>query len=204
MLQISILLTALSLMLAVTSLTIRRPAASRITSQTLTLQSLRLLQWLQKKRLEGRRQAMLAELKQTELFIARMLKCGVYSVHEILGVAADYSVKLAPVFRRCYSRYFYNGTSAIEEMKQELPDNGFTVLCDALIYASSFGRQEMAAQVEDHLKQLSQMQSYKRQQTVSQKETRFVFTMILPLAAFIIVQIYPWLIQATQQLGILW
>lgn len=153
---------------------------------------------------QSNKQSTLNELDQVELFIVRMLKSGLFSVHEILGVAAEMSFELRPYFQRCYNRYFQCGADAITQMKQELRDDNFDVLCDALVFSASYGRKEIALQIEEYMVYINRIRAFRRQQNIRQKETRFAFVMVLPLAAFIIVQIYPWLMQAAEQLSVIW
>jgi len=198
------MLTAVSAVLFIVSLFVwGAPAISNISIRAPTKES-GILNYFKKLYAKRNKNLVLSELANIELFIARMLTCGVYTVHEIIGVAADMSNRLKPYFMRCYNRYFVCTTEAIEQMKNEISDDTFTVLCDALIHASSFSKQDMGRQVSEHLEHMKKLRMYRRQQVISHKETKFAFTMILPIGAFLIVQVYPWLIQAVEQLSIIW
>ena len=205
MFQISIVLSVLSGVLFFALLLIwATPALSGISIRAPTLNDSQLVSYLQKRRMQRDKNLILSELSHAELFIARMLSSGVYTVHEIIDVAADMTYRLKPYFRRCYNRYFTCGVNAIEQMKQELSDDGFSVLCDTLKCAAAFDKHEMGRQISEHLKQLKELRAYKRQQVVNRKEAKFAFVMILPIMAFLIVQVYPWLAQAISQLSIVW
>lgn len=204
MLRISVVLFFLSFCFLIVFLFVwGMPAISNISIRAPTGDS-GIVLYIQRKYERRRKALILSEMGNAELFIERMLLSSVNTVHEIIGVAADMTVRLKPYFQRCYNRYFSMNTDAIEMMKQELDDDSFSVLCDALIHAAEFSRQEMGVQVGEHLEHLKKLREYKRQQVISHKETKFAITMILPVIAFMIVQLYPWLVQAVEQLSIVW
>lgn len=174
MLGISLILTAVSAVLFIVLLFVwGTPAISNISIRAPT-QNSSIIAYIQGRFEQRKKSLILSEISDAELFIARMLKSGVNTVHETIGITANMTVRLKPFFQRCYNRYFSGGTDAIAAMKQELSDDGFSVLCDALIHAASFNRQEMGEQVSEHL------------------------------LAFLIVQLYPWLVQALEQLSVIY
>ena len=204
MIQVSFILTALSLGFCCLLLFVwGAPAISGISIRAPT-GNLRIVVYLQKVYERRQKSLVLAEMDNAELFIARMLVSGVNTVHEIIGVAADMTTRLRPYFQRCYNRYFSVGTDALKLMKSELDDDSFAILCDALIHAAGFSRQDMGVQVAEHLEHLKKIREYRRQRVINQKEAKFAFIMMLPVAAFLIVQLYPWLAQALRQLSLVW
>jgi hypothetical protein len=204
MFQASLVLTVFSAVLFIVSIFIwGAPALCNISIRAPNVESF-IRTYFKRLHAERKKNLVLSELANIELFIARMLTCGVYTVHEIIGVAADMSNRLKPYFMRCYNRYFVSTTDAIEQMKAEISDDTFTILCDALIHASSFSKQDMGIQVSEHLEHIKKLRIYTRQRIISHKETKFAFTMILPVGAFMVVQVYPWLIQAVNQLDVIW
>jgi hypothetical protein len=205
MFQIAAVLALSSACLSIAYLALwSAPRLGHVTIRAPNWQHSRVMSMIQTRKQSRRQQALLSEMEEAEVFAARMLKSGVYTTHEILGVMAEMTVKLKPLFQRAYSRFFSCGTDAIEQMKQELPDEGFAVLCDALVFASSFGHKETAGQIQDHLRHLNQIHTYRRQRTIRQKEPKFVVAMVLSFCAFLAIQIYPWVMQALDKLTLIW
>lgn len=205
MLQISIVLLLLSIALSGTAVVFYGAAiVDTARTRAPTVNDSPLTALIRKCAFKRQKDLILSELSSAELFISRMLMSGVYAVHEIIGVAADMTVALKPYFQRCYNRYFSIGTEAIDTMKEELPDDSFSILCDTLKYAASFDKREMGRQISEHLEHLKKLREYKRQRVISHKEGKFVFTLVLPIVAFLIVQVYPWVVQAINQLSDIW
>ena len=204
MLRISLILTIASLSFFAAALFIWGARLLETVNIRAPTKESAILQYLKKLYSTRKHGMLLTEVSTIELFVSRMLNSGVYTVHEIIGVCAETSIRLKSHFTRCYNRYFAHGSAAIEQMRDEIGDESFNMLCDALIFASAFNKQDMGKQVNEHLEHLKKLRAYKRQQVISHKETKFAFAMILPIVAFLIVQVYPWLMQAMEQLNIIW
>lgn len=145
--------------------------------------------------IKKRQRNFLSELDKIELFTIVFMKAG-YNVYDILLIMKDITKYTSKYFEECANEYYIRRNVALQKMADKIHLEEYQLLIDILKQANDVRGKDMVDFIDSHMNQLKKMRQLEILSENKKKPVKYVFVLMIPFFAIIILWIYPLLTQA--------
>jgi len=139
------------------------------------------------------------ELYTMEIFIIILLEAG-NTIIDILNMLANVTVYFRPYILACINEFYLDHKRALQNMADKVDNAEFQTIVNGLKQAVDMDSEYTVIFMNQHIQSIRKIKDMNIQKKIKKKPLIFVLFLALPLVSCLLIWMYPWFVDAMNQM----